>query len=95
MAEIIRNRTIRPSSRLSTSSYKVDTKEVSINDTLIVNIKHKDKPFHRICQFDGKSIANKNSIHFEVVRDSGNDITIKWIGVNPMSTREITDLHIK
>ena len=48
MAEVIKNRTIRPSSRLETSrNYKVDTKKISGNDILIVNINHETKTFSK------------------------------------------------
>lgn len=48
MAEIVRNRTIRPSTRLEESkSYKVDTGKVSRDDILVVNIGHESEPFRK------------------------------------------------
>jgi len=83
--EIIRNRTIRPSSRHSTSvSYKIDTKIVSVGDTLVVNITHESKPFHRTYRFTGAAVANKNSISFIVINDIGDSIDIGWIDITPM-----------
>ena len=84
MSEIIRNRTIRPASRLETSrSYKIDTKQVSRGDILIVNIDHESKSFHRTYKFNGLDIANKDSICF-IVKDFGSSIEIRWSGAQPI-----------
>ena len=83
MSRIIRNRTIRPSSRLRSSiSYKVDTKKVTLQDTLIVRITHETKSFSESYIFEGKNIVNKNSIHFRVF-ETENKIEIKWSGITP------------
>ena len=83
MAELIRRRTIRPSTREPSSSYKVDTKKVTAQDTLIVRIDHEEKPGEYLFtfRFNGADLANKKSIHFEVRQD----ISIKWIGISPLS----------
>src|SRR5579862_4228043 len=84
MANIIRNRTIRPYSRLGSSkSYKIDTKQVCRGDILIVNIDHENKPFHKTFKFDGAAVANKNSISFRV-NDFGTSIEINWGGAQPI-----------
>ena len=84
MPQIIRNRTIRPSSRLETSkNYKIDTKAVERADTLIVNIDHESKPFQRTYHFEGNDVADKASISFRVV-DWGTHIEITWSGANPI-----------
>lgn len=86
MNEIIRNRTIRPSSRLEKSkSYKVDTKKISRGDTLVVNIDHENKPFHKTYRFNGADIAHKDSISFRV-NDYGTSIDISWSGAQPIGT---------
>jgi hypoxanthine-DNA glycosylase len=85
MPEIIRNRTIRPSSRLDTSnSYKIDTKTVESGDILIVNIDHESKPFQKTYHFEGKGVADKASISFRVI-DSGTEIQITWSGASPIN----------
>lgn len=85
MGEIIRNRTIRPSSRLESSkNYKVDTKIVSRNDTLIVNIDHESKSFKKTYIFSGVDVAQKDSISFRV-KDFGNSLDISWSGAQPKS----------
>lgn len=86
MTEIIRNRTIRPSSRLEKSkSYKIDTKQISRGDTLVVNIDHEGKPFHKVYKFNGADVANKDSINFRV-NDFGTSIEISWSGAQPIGT---------
>lgn len=86
MTEIIRNRTIRPSSRLKKSkSYKIDTKQISRGDTLVVNIDHEGKPFHKTYKFNGADVANKDSISFRV-NDFGTSIEISWSGAQPIGT---------
>ena len=86
MAEIIRNRTTRPSSRLESSkSYKIDTKQVSRGDILIVNIDHESKSFRKTYKFNGVDIAEKDSIHF-TVNDFGTSIEIRWSGPQPTFT---------
>ncbi|MFZ4799127.1 MAG: hypothetical protein ACOYMA_16620 [Bacteroidia bacterium] len=86
MANIERNRIIRPSSRLETSkSYKIDTKNVTKEDSLTVNIGHETKSFNKTYCFKGSDIASKKSISFSV-KDYGTHIDINWSGVNPIKT---------
>ncbi|RZK01871.1 MAG: DNA-deoxyinosine glycosylase [Flavobacterium sp.] len=88
MTEIIRNRTIRPSSRNEKSkSYKIDTKQISAGDILVVNIDHEGKPFHRTYKFDSHGIANREFISFRV-NDFGTVIEITWSGAQPIRTTE-------
>ncbi len=83
MAEITRNRTIRPSSRQESSTYKIDTKVVGANDVLLVNINHESKSFVKSFRFSGKDLATKNSIHFSVY-ESGSTIEVTWSGAKPL-----------
>ncbi len=86
MTEIIRNRTIRPSTRLEKSkSYKIDTKTVSRGDILVVNIDHETKPFRKTFKFNGSDVAQKDSISFRV-NDFGTSIDISWSGATPIGT---------
>lgn len=92
MADIIRNRTIRPSSRLQSSkSYKIDTKQVYRGDVLIVNIYHESKPFHRTYKFNGADVTSKDSISFRV-NDYGTSIEINWSGAKPIGTSSNAEL---
>ncbi|MGV8945509.1 MAG: DNA-deoxyinosine glycosylase [Lutibacter sp.] len=86
MAEITRNRTIRPSTRLEKSkSYKINTKTVSRDDILVVNINHETKPFRKSYKFKGSDVAQKDSISFRV-NDFETSIDISWSGATPIGT---------
>jgi len=86
MAEIIRNRTIRSSNRLEKSkSYKIDTRQVSRDDKLVVNIDHESKPFYKTYRFNGAGVANKDSISFRI-NDFGTSIAITWSGAQPIGS---------
>ena len=83
MAEIVRNRKIRPSTRKKTSvNYRVDIAKVLKGDTLVVNITHEILPFKKTFYFDGNRISHKNNISFRVsgIADS---IEIVWSGAHP------------
>jgi hypoxanthine-DNA glycosylase len=89
MANVIRNRTIRPSSRLESSkSYKIDTKNVSRGDTLIVNIDHEKKSFRKTYCFNGTDVESKDSISFRV-KDYGTSIEVSWSGAQPSDNNRI------
>ena len=76
MAIIKRNRVLRPSNRDTKSTYKIDTKNVGIDDTLYVTITHEsDTKFREVYIFEGKDLVDKNSIHF-----SYDEECIKWLG---------------
>lgn len=84
MTEIIRNRTIRPSTRLEKSkSYKIDTKTVSQGGILVVNIDHETKSFLKSYEFNGSYVAHKDSISFRV-NDYGTTIDISWSVATPI-----------
>ena len=90
MGNIIRNRTIRPSSRQSTSTnYRINTKNVAIKDILIVNIDHESKPFRETYYFEGSDVAQKDSIHFKV-SESDTEINITWAGAQPVDFGKLT-----
>jgi len=85
MALIIRNRTIRPSTRLETSvTYKVDTRSILSEDTLIVNVHHETKDFYQSYKFRGSDVVHKNSISFRVTA-IGPSFEIAWSGAVPMN----------
>lgn len=86
MAEIVRNRTIRPSTRQEKSkSYKIDTKSISRGDILVVNIDHETKSFHKTYKFNGSEVAHKDCISFRV-NDYGTSIDISWSDATPIGT---------
>jgi len=91
MANIIRNRTIRPStSDEKSKSYKIDTERVREGDILIVNIDHEANTLKRSFLFDGKDVYDKKSISFSV-NDNGTRIDISWSGVSPKDS--ISHIH--
>ncbi len=83
MPEIIRNRTIRPSTRKDTSvNYRVDIKGISANDTLVVNINHESKSFRKTFKFRGSDVLKRKSFGFKV-SDDGKQIIIHWTSTQP------------
>lgn len=82
MAEIIRHRTIRPSTRLATSSkYKINIEGISEEDILIVKIDHETKSFNQTFKFYGSDLIGRKSIHFKVLEVPS--VQIKWVGITP------------
>ena len=84
MPEIIRNRKIRPSSRLDSSvNYRVHLDAVAPADTLVVNITHESKSFTKTFRFKGSDVLKKKRLGFKVI-DDGKHIEIKWISTQPL-----------
>ena len=88
MAEVLRTRTIRPSTRSEKSkNYKIDTKNVFYDDILVVIINHESAPFSKTFKFKGADVADKNSIHFNIeIQESV--IHIRWGGLTPIEKPE-------
>lgn len=85
MPDIIRNRTIRPSTRLATSvNYRVHIDGITANDTLIVNISHESRPWQRTFRFNGRDVLKKKSLGFRVAEE-GNRIILNWISTQPIN----------
>lgn len=72
------NRTIHPITHKSENSYRVRIGERNFYNQLIVNIDHEDFGFIGTYLFDGKEIANYESIHFKAIEADG-QVTIKWV----------------
>jgi hypothetical protein len=83
MPEITRNRTIRPSTRKPTSTYRVYIKGTSSGDTLVVNIMHESRSFRKSYTFRGIDVAQKKSLGFKVT-NHGTGIKIQWISTQPV-----------
>ncbi len=85
MPEIIRNRTITPSTRKDSSvNYRIHLDSINAGDTLVVNIKHESKPFFKTFKFKGSEVLKKKSLGFKVT-DYGSHIEITWISTQPIN----------
>jgi len=85
MPEIIRNRTIRPSTRQETSiNYRVAIDGITATDTLVVNIKHESKSFRKTFKFRGSDVLQKKSLGF-TVQDDGTGLKISWNSTQPIN----------
>jgi len=85
MPDIIRRRTIRPSTRKDTSvNYRVDITGIAPSDTLVVEIGHESKPFQKLFKFRGIDILKRKSLGFKV-SEVGNHISITWTSTQPIN----------
>ncbi len=83
MPDIIRRRTIRPSTRKKSSvNYRVHINGINTGDTLVVNINHESAPFLKSYRFKGSDVLKRKSLGFKVV-DDGTGIQIHWISTQP------------
>lgn len=83
--EIIRKRTIRPSTRLAASvNYRVHINGITASDSLIVIVNHETKSYQKIFKFNGKDVLQKKSLGFKVF-DDGKEIRINWISTQPIN----------
>jgi len=72
MAIFEKNRKIRPSTHQSSSPYRVHCNEVSIGDTLRININHEsDLSVNFFYEVVGQEIDSFNSIHFNAIQIGG------------------------
>jgi hypothetical protein len=67
MGKIERTRVLRPSTRAADSPYKVDTSTVGASDMLRLAIRDEKATDSNlvVCEFRGRDIAGRDSIHFE------------------------------
>ena len=84
MAIITKTRTLRPTSRDAASTYKIDTRQVTANDTLRIEIKHEDNSEEILAVFEipGRDVATKDSIHFDAIA-SASGWGFRWSGIQP------------
>ncbi len=84
MAIIKKYRTLRPSTRKPSSSYRVDTDKVGPADTLLLTIYDEKKPGIPIdkFEFEGINISGRNTIHFRALQQGG-EWKITFFGITP------------
>lgn len=84
MALIIRNRTIRPSTRDPKSPYRIKVENAQPDDDVVIFIDHESADFRAIYKCNGEVFSKADSIHFRV-EDNGGDIQLEWrAGVSEM-----------
>ena len=71
------NRTIHPDTHKSENSYRVKLGKRNY-DQLVVNIDHEKLGTIGVDLFDGKDIADYESIHFKA-EEAGGKVTINWV----------------
>ena len=72
------NRTIHPDTHDSDNSYRVKIGKRNFYDQLIVNINHEKSNFKKTYVFEGKQIADYESIHFKAI-ESNEKVIINWV----------------
>lgn len=78
MGVIIKNRTIRPSTRNSDSSYRVQVKNAGPDDDIVIFIDHESIDFRSIYKCTGELFQESDSIYFKV-EDLNGKIFINWM----------------
>lgn len=79
MPIVERNRTIKPSSRESTSKYRVNLENVQVDDIIHINIDHESKPFKESYVIKAKDLNGKKSLYF-TTEENGDSIKVIWTG---------------
>lgn len=77
MAVIIRNRTIRPSTRDTESAYRVKVENAKPDDEIIIFIDHESMDYRSIYKCTGELFQKSDSIYFRVEMENGK-VQIKW-----------------
>jgi hypothetical protein len=87
MNNVIRRRTISPSTRKDTSvNYRIQMTGITRNDTVTVIIDHESKSFKKTYTFRGSDVVKKKSLSFTPI-DDGRRIEIVWRSTQPISER--------
>ena len=85
MQIIIRNRTIRPSTRKADSAYRVKVEKAKPEDYIIIFIDHESMDYRSIYKCSGELFQKSDSIHFKV--KMSNDVPIIHWGNNRVPER--------
>jgi hypothetical protein len=79
MKTIIRNRTIRPSSRKVNSAYRIKVENIKNEDEVVIFIDHESRDFREIYICTCEVFKNSDSIYFKVI-EKDNKVNIIWVG---------------
>lgn len=77
MSLIIRNRTIRPSTRDANSAYRIKVNNAKADDEIVIFIDHESIDFRIIYKCTGALFQESDSIYFKVEELNGK-IIIVW-----------------
>ncbi|WP_339706731.1 hypothetical protein [uncultured Kriegella sp.] len=78
MGVIIRNRTIRPSTRDANAPYRIKVENAKLGDEIVIFIDHESKDYRAIYKCRGDLFQESDSIHFKV-EDEEDEISINWM----------------
>lgn len=78
MGVIIRNRTVRPSTRNPDSAYRVQVKNAGPDDDIVIFIDHESIDFRSIYKCTGALFQESDSIYFKVESEK-DEISINWM----------------
>ena len=77
MGVIIKNRTIRPSTRNPDSAYRIQVRNAIPDDDIVILIDHESMDFRSIYKCTGEVFQESDSIYFKVESEEGK-ISINW-----------------
>lgn len=82
MGLIIKNRTIRPSTRSENSPYRIKVENPRPDDDIVIFIDHESRDYRSIYKCKGELFRESDSLYFNV--EGINDkISIKWRNSEP------------
>ena len=87
MSVIIRNRTIRPSTRDANSPYRIKVENAKVGDEIVIFIDHESMDYRSIYKCTGELFQESDSIYFKVESEE-DEISIDWMkGKTPEKIR--------
>ena len=78
MGVIIRNRTIRPSTRDANAPYRIKVENAKLGDEIVIFIDHESMDYRTIYKCNDELFQESDSIYFKV-ESKNRDISINWM----------------
>ena len=78
MSLIIKNRTIRPSTRNANSAYRIKVANAKVDDEIVIFIDHESIDYIAIYKCTGELFQDTDSIYFSVEEDNIGKLIINW-----------------